>query len=77
LNRDHRDYLAAGGLGGFLGDGQLTRYARENVVEAYYSLQTAKGLNFSLDFQQITNPGYNAERRGPVRIFGGRLHVEL
>ena len=77
LNRDHRDYLAAGGFGGFLGDGQLTRYGRENVIEAYYNLQIVKGLNFTLNLQQITNPGYNAERRGPVRIIGGRLHWEL
>ncbi len=77
LNRDHRDFLGAGGLGGFLGDGQLTHYGRENVIEAYYSLQIVKGFSFSLDFQQIANPGYNAQRHGPVRIVGGRLHVEL
>lgn len=77
LNRDHRDYLAAGGLGGFLGDGQLTRYGREAVIEAYYNLQIVKGVNFTLDFQQINNPGYNADRHGPVRIIGGRLHWEL
>lgn len=77
LNHDHRNYLAAGGLGGFLGDGQLTRYGRENVIEAYYNLQVRKGVNVSLDFQQITNPGYNADRRGPVRIIGGRGHLEF
>ena len=77
LNRDHRDYLAAGGLGGFLGDGQLKRYGRESVIEAYYNMQFVKGLNFTLDFQRIANPGYNADRRGPVRILGGRLHWEL
>ena len=77
LNRDHRDYLAAGGLGGFLGDGQLKRYGRESVVEAYYNMQIVKGLNFTLDFQQITNPGYNADRRGPVRVVGGRLRWGL
>ncbi len=77
LNRDHRDYLAAGGLGGFLGDGQLKRYGREIVIEAYYNMQIFKGLDFTLDFQQITNPAYNADRRGPVYIVGGRLHWKL
>jgi high affinity Mn2+ porin len=77
LNRDHRDYLAAGGLGGFLGDGQLPRYARERVIEAYYNLRIAKGAYFTLGYQEITNPGYNADRRGPVRIVGARLHLEL
>ena len=77
LNRNHRDYLAAGGLGGFLGDGQLTRYGREDVIETYYNMQVIKGVNLTLDFQQITNPGYNADRRGPVRIIGGRIHLEI
>jgi len=77
LNHDHRDYLAAGGLGGFLGDGQLTRYGREEVWEAYYNLEVVRGVQFSLDFQQITNPGFNADRKGPVRIIGGRIHLEI
>ena len=28
------------------------------------------------DYQHITNPAYNADR-GPVDIFGGRLHAEF
>lgn len=54
-----------------------TTTCREKVIEGYYTPQIVKGLNFSLDFQQITNPGYNAERRGPVRAFGDRRHVGL
>ena len=77
LNKDHRDYLAAGGLGGFLGDGQLTKYGRERVLEAYYSWQVRQGAWVTFDLQQIVNPGYNADRRGPVNVIGGRLHVEL
>ncbi|MBE7940139.1 carbohydrate porin [Ramlibacter aquaticus] len=77
LNKDHLDYLAAGGLGGFLGDGQLTHYGRERVLEAYYNWQVRKGAWLTFDLQQIVNPGYNADRRGPVNVFGGRLHVEL
>ncbi|MFC5741409.1 carbohydrate porin [Dyella tabacisoli] len=77
LNRDHRDYLAAGGLGGFLGDGQLSRYGREKALEIYYNFQIAKGVQFTADFQRITNPGYNADRQGPIQIIGGRFHVEI
>jgi hypothetical protein len=39
LNRQHREYLADGGMGGFIGDGQLTNYACEEVVETYYNYQ--------------------------------------
>lgn len=77
LNHEHRAYLAAGGLGGFLGDGQLTHYARENVFEAYYNYRLMKGVQLTADFQEITNPGYNAVRHGPAWIFGGRIHLEL
>jgi high affinity Mn2+ porin len=31
---------------------------------------------FTLDGQYIVNPAYNKDR-GPVKIFGARLHVEL
>lgn len=77
LNRQHRAYLAAGGLGGFLGDGQLKHYARENILEAYYNYQVLKGVQISPDFQIIDNPGYNADRHGPVYIFGVRFHVGI
>ena len=77
LNRQHREYLAAGGLGGFLGDGKLTRYGREDTLEAYYNYQLIKGIQLSPDFQVIANPGYNADRGGPVCIFGIRIHAEI
>jgi len=74
LSAAHRDYLAAGGLGNFVGDGQLS-YAFERVLEAYYSLNAFAGLWFSADGQYITNPGYNSSR-GPVVLFAVRLHGE-
>ncbi|WP_266159244.1 carbohydrate porin [Dyella silvatica] len=77
LNRDHRDYLAAGGMGGFLGDGQLAHYGREKVLEVYYNYRVCKGVQLTADFQRITNPGYNTDRQGPVQVIGGRLHVEI
>ena len=72
LSTAHRDYLAAGGLGFFLGDGAL-RYRPENIVEAYYSLNVAKDTSLSADFQRISNPGYNADR-GPATVVSARLH---
>jgi high affinity Mn2+ porin len=72
LSSAHRDYLAAGGLGFFLGDGAL-RYRTENIVEAYYSVGAARDAWISADVQRIFNPGYNADR-GPVTVFSLRLH---
>ncbi len=72
LSAAHRDYLAAGGLGFFLGDGALN-YRPENILEAYYSLNVAKDTWFSADLQRISNPGYNADR-GPATVISARLH---
>jgi high affinity Mn2+ porin len=75
LSRDHRDFLAAGGLGPLIGDGQLN-YRPERILESYYALALNKQLTFTADYQFITNPAYNADR-GPVSIFSGRLHGEF
>lgn len=72
LSTAHRDYLAAGGLGFFLGDGALN-YRPESILEAYYSLNVAKDTWFSADFQRISNPGHNADR-GPASVVSARLH---
>ena len=72
LSAAHRDYLAAGGLGFFLGDGALN-YRQEVILETYYSLNIAKDTWFSADFQRISNPGYNADR-GPATIISARVH---
>jgi hypothetical protein len=83
LSSTHRDYLAAGGLGAFLGDGKLN-YGNERVFETYYrwvlpdasvrigKLQTA----LSLGFQHLTNPGYNRDR-GPAQVLSVRWHSEF
>jgi high affinity Mn2+ porin len=55
LSQDRRDYLAAGGLGFFIGDGRLN-YRPEDIVEAYYSLGVTKTLWLTLDLQRIANP---------------------
>jgi hypothetical protein len=74
LSQAHRDYLSAGGLGFFIGDGQLN-YRPETILEAFYSLGVIKGSWFSLDAQRIQNPAYNADR-GPIKVFSIRLHIE-
>jgi high affinity Mn2+ porin len=75
LSRDHRDFIAAGGLGVLIGDGQLD-YRRERVLEAYYAYALDKQFTLTADYQFITNPAYNADR-GPVHVFSGRLHGEF
>ena len=72
LSPDHRDYLAAGGLGFLLGDGRLT-YAPERIAEVYYAVAIGKYFTASLDLQHCTNPGYNADR-GPVTLSALRIH---
>jgi high affinity Mn2+ porin len=75
LSRDHRDFLAAGGLGPLIGDGALN-YRRERILETYYAFALNKQLTLTADYQLITNPAYNADR-GPVHVFSGRFHGEF
>lgn len=75
LSKSHQDYLAAGGLGFFLGDGHLN-YSTENIIEAFYSIKLTNHAWVSVDYQHIDNPGYNADR-GPVNFGGVRLHTEF
>jgi high affinity Mn2+ porin len=75
LSRDHRDYIAAGGLGILIGDGQLN-YRQEKILETYYAMNVMKGLILTFDYQFMMNPAYNADR-GPISIFSGRLHGEF
>ncbi len=70
----HQAYLAAGGLGILVGDGELTNYGLEQIVEAYYSYAISSTMRVSFDYQFIANPGYNADR-GPVNVFAGRFHT--
>jgi len=75
LRAPHRDYLAAGGLGFFLGDGRLN-YGGEHIFETFYSLGLVKGASASIGYQRIVNPGYNRDR-GPADFFGLRFHAEI
>jgi high affinity Mn2+ porin len=73
ISKDAQAYLAAGGLGLLIGDGRLTRYDNEAVVEAYYDARIVQGINAALDYQFAANPAYNADR-GPISVFSLRLH---
>ncbi len=71
----HAQYLAMGGIDGFVGDGHL-RQAPENVGELFYSFNLLKAVWLTADYQRIYNPGFNADR-GPVDVVGGRVHAEF
>ena len=75
LSPDHKDYLAAGGLGFLLGDGRLN-YSPERILESYYALGMGRFFTASLDLQRIWNPGYNCDR-GPVSLVALRLHAQF
>jgi high affinity Mn2+ porin len=75
LSKDHRDFIAAGGLGVLIGDGALN-YRRERILETYYAFALNKQITLTADYQLITNPAYNADR-GPVSVFSGRFHGEF
>ena len=63
LSRNHREYLALGGLGFVLGDGGLT-YGPEKIMESYYNLPLPfhRGMFAGLDVQYLDDPGYNRAR---------------
>ncbi len=75
LSRDHREYLALGGLGFLLGDGKLN-YGREKIVEGYYNMHLWRGVYAAALLQYITDPGYNRDR-GPAIVPGTRFHVDF
>jgi high affinity Mn2+ porin len=76
ISRDFQRYLAAGGLGVLVGDGQLPHPGHEHILETYYELAAVSAVHVTLDYQWAQNPGYNRDR-GPVSIFAVRVHAEL
>ena len=75
LSKVHRNYLAAGGLGFFIGDGRIN-YRPETILEMFYSLSVTKYASISVDWQHVRNPAYNADR-GPANVGTLRLHTEF
>lgn len=76
ISHSARAYFALGGLGTLIGDGRLPHYGYEEIGETYYSAQIASWLALTADYQLVINPAYNPDR-GPVSIFGARLHAEF
>jgi high affinity Mn2+ porin len=75
ISKEHEAYLAAGGLGILIGDGRLPHEGDEQVLETYYSVPLAKTVHASFDYQYFQNPAFNRDR-GPVSVFGIRLHFQ-
>jgi high affinity Mn2+ porin len=68
-------YLAAGGLGGIIGDGQLPNAGPEQILEAYYRFPLTSFAHFTAGYQFINHPAYNRDR-GPVSVFSLQLHLQ-
>lgn len=68
-------FLQAGGTGILAGDGALT-YAPEEAVETYYDTRLFRDARVAFDYQLAVNPAFNTAR-GPVSVFGVRLHYEF
>jgi high affinity Mn2+ porin len=75
IKKDHQIYLADGGLGFLLGDGNLN-YGREDIVESFYTVHVWRGIYLAPGLQHVNNPGYNRDR-GPVIVPTFRAHVEF
>ncbi|MBV9628700.1 MAG: carbohydrate porin [Xanthobacteraceae bacterium] len=72
----HQQFLNLGGLGILIGDGQLPNPGLEQIFETYYSYALTPASHLSFDYQFINNPAYNTQR-GPVNVFGMRLHAQF
>ena len=72
----HKRYLAAGGLGVLIGDGQLPHPGPEDILETYYNFAPVGPAQITLDYQFVNNPAYNRDR-GPVSIVSARAHVRF
>jgi high affinity Mn2+ porin len=75
ISRANQQYLEAGGTGILDGDGALN-YGTEKILEAYYNFKVWKWLYTTVDYQFVTDPAFNRDR-GPVSIFGARVHWEF
>jgi high affinity Mn2+ porin len=72
----HQAFFNAGGIGILIGDGQLPNPGLEQVFETYYNYALSPAWRLTFDYQFINNPAYNTQR-GPVNVFGLRLHAQL
>lgn len=75
ISQEHKEFFEDGGLGILGGDGALD-YGWEKTLETYYDFKIWKTVHAALDYQYVMNPAYN-RARGPVSIFGARIHWEF
>jgi high affinity Mn2+ porin len=76
ISATRQRYLAAGGLGILVGDGQLPHPGPEKIVETYYKSAILDRINVTFDYQHIVNPAYNHDR-GPASVYAIRIHMEF
>ena len=75
LSPQAQEYFGAGGMGILIGDGKMN-YGTERISEIYYNMVLSRHLAIGLNYQFVVNPAYNRDR-GPVSVFGVRLHAEF
>lgn len=75
ISHVEQEFFEAGGLGILAGDGNLN-YGWEKILETYYDATIWKTIHAGVDYQFIADPAFNRDR-GPVSIFGVRLHWQL
>ena len=75
ISTSHQMFFNNGGLGIVIGDGQLPHPGLEQILETYYMFPLYS-WKVTFDYQLVNNPAYNRDR-GPVSIFGSRLHFQF
>jgi high affinity Mn2+ porin len=76
ISHDGKLYLAAGGIGGIIGDGRLPNAGPEQIIEMYYSIPLFSFAHLTADYQFVNNPAYNRDR-GPVSVFSIRARMQF
>ncbi len=74
LSNPHRFYLASGGYGYIIGDGALTHYGPETLLETFYQCALLPNFSFGGVYQLIINPAFNQDR-GPINVFTARAQA--
>jgi high affinity Mn2+ porin len=75
ISSSHQTFFNNGGLGIVVGDGQLPHPGLEQILETYYTFPL-NNWKVTFDYQFISNPAYNRDR-GPLSVFGTRLHMQF
>ena len=75
ISKAEQEFLAAGGTGILAGDGSLN-YGWEKILETYYDFKVWKTVRAAVDYQFICDRAFNRDR-GPISVFGGRVHWEF